>query len=349
MKGGFLESEKRLSSILQSLLDSYNDYKIKKQQIETNSAETRSAKILRNFLKQFAEDASSSLSALLKQCENGIVKELRSPDDSLALAGHAMHLSTTRREEHISGWLGWVLGLHLLSEYQQIIFYKVFLAHLVKKLQKRKYWNGDSGIVIPEELNCPKIGLEVGIPVHYTNDDEDNKRLDLVVYLKTVTLIIEVKAGDKNIEKNKHYKEYIGGDGKGKFKNPICVLLIPEDDLLDLEDETAEDAEAKLRTGDAPLNEAALTAFPPITWEDFIVTLRQTIHSLEEEMKDSKEWGIYKILAGSFFGFIECEILGFDLKSIKKTLHDLGSADKVQPTSAMGVASYLKFRRQANE
>lgn len=280
--------------------------------------------IFNGFLEGYQKYLESIAGELIENAS-----KLSDPFDSLRMGGEALHLSTTFREEQVSDWLKWVLTLSPISNLDAKCKILKELFSQILKAGEYKDFCGDEKTI---EITEIKIEREVR-----TSQGPDSPRLDLVLHLGKTTIVIEIKIGDLDLEKNMtSYKDEVNNR---KWPNIVPILIIPENDLnkfkktCNMNDEEDEEKEENV--------EDILEAFPPIKWETFLHHLRCIISSWEGKLKNKDEWITWKVLTNAFISFVEANVLGFDMDSIKSMIESKKYNDICEIES---LARYLEYR-----
>ncbi|MBI4945257.1 MAG: PD-(D/E)XK nuclease family protein [Bacteroidetes bacterium] len=256
-------------------------------------------------------------------------KLLNNPDESLIFGGDKLHLSNTYREEHVTAWLCWILRGDILEDTMREKIVNYIFSNIIKSENYKQYVSGTE-----KEFNLPISGAKITLEYPLKG-----KYIDLLIESSHSVVAIENKIGDLNFKKNKKYKEDLDKQFSGK--NIFGFLLLPKNDLDNyLDEEPGEKNEEKKNSKQETEKQNILHAFPPVTWEEFLMILRSAINHFNN---DHQRWKHWKSLSLAFISFVEGNVLGYNFEEINKALlYDKSTPDY---NIIRQINNYLNYRK----
>lgn len=287
------------TKILETLISSYSKYRSR------SSQEQRP--VIEDLLKSYSRFLFQSYQADKAQWENEF-----KDDFSVLLGGDKLHLSSSYREEHVSSWLKWILEAPPLDDGERVKFLSAFFSSLMNS----SGYKGYSGEV-------PAVALSASITFRTEISLEPESRIDLLIESGGTVVLIENKIGDLSLSKNKRYLKCAGKLWPSKRIVPILVL-------------PAESLEQFLYATPQKEADEILSAFPPATWETVLNSLRAAIKGFDDK---SPLYLLWKANIYSFMSFVEGNVLGYDLGTIRRMLQKKG------PPNYSEISEFSRYRR----
>lgn len=287
------------TKILETLISSYSAYR------------SRSSREQRPVIDDLLESYSHFLFQSY-QADKTLWESEFKDDFSILLGGDKLHLSSSYREEHVSSWLKWILEAPPLNDGERIKFLSAFLSALMNS----SGYKGYSGEV-------PAVALSGSIMFRTEISLEPESRIDLLIESGETVVLIENKIGDLSLAKNKRYLKC--AEKLWPSKRIVPILVLPAESLEQF-------------LAGTPQKEAdeILKAFPPATWETVLNSLRLAIKGFDDK---SPLYLLWKANAYSFMSFVEGNVLGYDMGTIRRMLQKKG------PPNYSEISEFSRYRR----
>jgi hypothetical protein len=301
-----------------------------KRAINQNEEDFQSkTQVLKSFKENFKNYAFSSKEEVHAELKDYFSEK---PDsDTLFVGSEFLSLYSHSREEDLSDKFAWLLNFSFVRDaVKRLEIREKFLEKVLNC--SKNYVSNINSTPLLKFSNSLEIKLEVSLS--RTRSDGKRPRLDILLidHQKKNVLGIEIKAGDKNLNKSEEDFECL----KQEFPEYQAdfILIIPDaqlqyyfnnDDLLD------------------EANSAASAKLPNIkicTWENLIFSLRE----LHDSHPDQQ---MFILMSQMFIGSLEAEerILGFNLAKIRKILEQgIGNISDI-----IVVSKYLTYRKKKSE
>lgn len=152
---------------------------------------------------------------------------------------------------------------------------------------------------------------------------DSKSRIDLLIETRETVVLIENKIGDLSLAKNKRYLKCAGKLWPSKTIVPILVL-------------PAGSLEQFITAATPKEADEILSAFPPATWETVLNSLRAAIKDFDDKSPLRLLW---KANIYSFMSFVEGNVLGYDLGTIRRMLQKEG------PPNYSEILEFSRYRR----